>query len=551
MNKTAHFLIALLTFVIIFRCDLQEPEQEEPEVSIKCPSNNSFVCEVVTITAEASDNKGVVYVEFYIDGETSIEMRDKVSPYTYEWNVLNLPDSSSHTIYAKATDTDDNISSSKMITVVINNSLALPEPVTIETPATVTDSSVTLKWSENTNEDFRYFSIFRDTTTGVDFNSNHIVTIYEDTVVQYTDFNVLENMSYNYVIYIFDDYNFYSKSNEVSANIPNRKPVPVTLYNPTNITDSSMTIMWSTSQIHDFQKYCLYRSLSDNPDNTSNVVFETSDKYENMFTDTELETNTVYFYRLGIYDTGHLFSLSNIVSDTAKTRVSQIPIEGLLAFYSFRGSANDESGNSNNGTIHGATLTEDRFSNPNNAYNFDGFDDYISISHNNELNPTSITISAWVYLREYPPQFQLSTIINNGAFINEEAWELLIRTGENSSTDVMVQFDYTGNKGQNSRICAAGLSNTDLSMVLYRWYHVVGMYDTNSETASIYCDRTHIKKVTGNPGPITNNNNDFWIGCTYMNKASNRHEFNGIIDDIRIYNRALSESEIQKLYHEN
>ena len=51
--------------------------------------------------------------------------------------------------------------------------------------------------------------------------------------------------------------------------------------------------------------------------------------------------------------------------------------EGLIAYYPFNGNANDQSGNGNDGTVYGATLTEDRFGNLNNAYSFDGNDDKV------------------------------------------------------------------------------------------------------------------------------------------------------------------------------
>jgi hypothetical protein len=51
----------------------------------------------------------------------------------------------------------------------------------------------------------------------------------------------------------------------------------------------------------------------------------------------------------------------------------------------FNGNAIEESGNGNNGTVNGATLTEDRFGNPNSAYHFNGTSDYIEI-----INPTNI-----------------------------------------------------------------------------------------------------------------------------------------------------------------
>ncbi|TAF12105.1 MAG: hypothetical protein EAZ75_03925, partial [Flavobacteriia bacterium] len=49
---------------------------------------------------------------------------------------------------------------------------------------------------------------------------------------------------------------------------------------------------------------------------------------------------------------------------------SYVPSNGLVAYWPFSGNANDQSGNGNNGTVNGATLTTDRFGNSNSAYNF-------------------------------------------------------------------------------------------------------------------------------------------------------------------------------------
>ena len=68
-----------------------------------------------------------------------------------------------------------------------------------------------------------------------------------------------------------------------------------------------------------------------------------------------------------------LFSLSSF---------SQIiPTSGMVSYYPFNGNANDESTNNFNGTVIGASLTFDRFNQPNSAYNFDGIDDYIHFPH--------------------------------------------------------------------------------------------------------------------------------------------------------------------------
>ena len=79
----------------------------------------------------------------------------------------------------------------------------------------------------------------------------------------------------------------------------------------------------------------------------------------------------------------------------AQSTPSYVPTDGLVGYWGFNGNANDQSGNGNNGTVHGATLTTDRFGNSNSAYYFNLFDfiqtNYLGISGNNER-----TISFWI-----------------------------------------------------------------------------------------------------------------------------------------------------------
>ena len=58
-----------------------------------------------------------------------------------------------------------------------------------------------------------------------------------------------------------------------------------------------------------------------------------------------------------------------------------VPTNGLVGWWPFNGNANDESGNGNNGTVNGATLTTDRFGNANKAYSFDGNLNKIQTNH--------------------------------------------------------------------------------------------------------------------------------------------------------------------------
>jgi hypothetical protein len=74
---------------------------------------------------------------------------------------------------------------------------------------------------------------------------------------------------------------------------------------------------------------------------------------------------------------------------------SYLPTNGLVGWWPFNGNANDESGNGNNGTVNGATLTTDRNGIANKAYSFDGINDYILTTFNGISGNASRTISVW------------------------------------------------------------------------------------------------------------------------------------------------------------
>lgn len=97
-------------------------DTEEPTVNITYPADGAIVSDTVMITAEATDNKEVTEVEFYIDG--SMKYSDSNSPWEYSWNTGDLSLSSSHTIIAKAYDAADNVGTSPEVSVIIGNQVS-------------------------------------------------------------------------------------------------------------------------------------------------------------------------------------------------------------------------------------------------------------------------------------------------------------------------------------------------------------------------------------------------------------------------------------------
>jgi len=78
---------------------------------------------------------------------------------------------------------------------------------------------------------------------------------------------------------------------------------------------------------------------------------------------------------------------------------SQIKLDsGLMAYYPFNGNANDASGNGNNAVFNNASLTNDRFGNPNSAYSFNGIDNYIRVPNASAINPIG-QISLCVFVK--------------------------------------------------------------------------------------------------------------------------------------------------------
>ena len=66
---------------------------------------------------------------------------------------------------------------------------------------------------------------------------------------------------------------------------------------------------------------------------------------------------------------------------------SYVPTNGLVGWWPFNGNANDESGNGNNGTVNGATLTSDRFGSINSAYSFNGINNNVTTNSANLIQP--------------------------------------------------------------------------------------------------------------------------------------------------------------------
>lgn len=217
--------------------------------------------------------------------------------------------------------------------------------------------------------------------------------------------------------------------------------------------------------------------------------------------------------------------------------VADLNIEGLVAYYPFNGNASDESGYENHGIINDATLTMDRYGNLNSAYKFDGIDDFIQISSASEniLGSDDFTVLTWFR----------STSTDEGAI-----W------GKRNTSSCSQVFGPTTTFSQTSKINGNTFSARFRSTNNYTIYSENPVSDSNWHLAtvvragnslSLYIDPLLEESVSIAVGIDFSTTLDFFIGRTSY--CSGNH-FTGDIDDFSIYNRALTQLEIDFLYNE-
>ncbi|MBF0229047.1 MAG: C39 family peptidase [Desulfamplus sp.] len=218
-------------------------------------------------------------------------------------------------------------------------------------------------------------------------------------------------------------------------------------------------------------------------------------------------------------------------------RIAQADLnDGLIAYYPFNGNANDESGSGNAGTVIGARLTKDRFDNINSAYYFDGNGDYINVLDSSTLRTNQVSISVWVNPANATKWHQ---VITKRFDEYDSPWNSFIIS--TTSTDTYKKWIFgvsTDGKSEGGIIDPNFLSAN-------QWTHIVGVYDGSN--IKMYINNTLVgtKIKTGN---ILYSSLSMRIGAATAPTHSPDIAFKGSIDDVRVYNRALSESEIQELY---
>jgi chitodextrinase len=245
------------------------------------------------------------------------------------------------------------------------------------------------------------------------------------------------------------------------------------------------------------------------------------------YSDPGLTGNTSYSYQVRAVDAaGNLSGYSNTASVTTPAVVS-----GLAAAYGFNEGAGtttaDASGNAITGTLLNTTwTTSGKYSK---ALSFNGTTSYVDLGNPTALRLTgSATWSAWVFATGTPGDD--GQIISKSG--DSDGWQL------KTTPDTGVRtFGITISNGSSSV-----QRNSQTVVALNTWYHVAGVYNAAAQTLNIYVNGVLDNGILTGTVPAAQNNSTVNVN---IGRRTGGFYFIGTIDEVRVYNRALSQVEIQ------
>lgn len=210
-------------------------------------------------------------------------------------------------------------------------------------------------------------------------------------------------------------------------------------------------------------------------------------------------------------------------------KCNTVPVQGLSMCFSFTGSAN-EGLNDDQAQVNGAALTTDRTGNEASAFLFDGRDDFIRVPNPTYQLEGSFTVSAWMFIDEDTP------IAGNVRLLDTR----------NSSFDPNNSLNvYLDLPNEQLEVAGQGLSIFEFDYDVGTWFQVILVYDESEEFEKLeaYVNGIQLEMLTDGFTGHTYANEDLVIGA----RADIVEVFNGKLDDILIFDRALEESELVEL----
>lgn len=226
----------------------------------------------------------------------------------------------------------------------------------------------------------------------------------------------------------------------------------------------------------------------------------------------------------------------NVSAGIGDGRVADYHMNNLKGKGKVKDRVHDASPYNNHGTNYGSNVVKDGA--VGNAFDFGAGKNHIEISDNDSLDiEDAITISFWFKARGENPDGQYGRPVSKGQSTSKNgAYGVFVQDTSNPTDIGLRFFDDEGNK-HDVRDPSLPAYNDDL------WHHVAATYSDSDDEGRLHVDKMPpiVEEIDGDVG-IRTTDDDLQIGA-----GNSRRHFNGLIDEVRIYDRALTDGEIDEL----
>ncbi len=395
--------------------------------------------------------------------------------------------------------------------------IAPPKP-TDQAIQDITSSEIDLSWTDNAGHLADGYQILRSTNNG----SFSVVATLPPTSrpapseYDWPDTNVTPGTHYDYHIeaYNVSGYNDFAGLSASTLTVP---PAGFTATPGNNVVN----LAWAppTGAV----TYNVYKGTTAGGESTTPLITGlTTASYSDM----AVTNGNTYFYYVTAVNSNTGLPNESLPSQEQSVIPGTVPVPTPVANYTFSESSGtttaDASGNGNTGTlINGPTFVAGR-SGGGNALSLNGTNQSVQIANSASLNPTSaITLSAWIDATDWNGNRR---ILQKGASDNQ--YRLLAESG-------VLKFDL-----KNVGTVTATLPTTGT------WHLITGTYD--GSTMTLYVDGVAVASAA-HTGAIATTGDPLAIGAKAGSTTAGDF-FHGLLDDVRIYNSALSASAVSSLY---
>ncbi len=494
-----------------------------PVATLAAPADGSTVGGIINITANVSDNLGIAGVQFRAGG-ANVGSEDITFPYEVALDTTTLGNGPRQ-LQAVARDTVGNITTSTIVVNVFNQAPdTTPPQVAITSLSPNATVSGIIPMTVNATDNVGVVSV-QYQVDGLDFGPAVTAAPFSTSL----DTALLPNGPHSLVAVARDAAGNTGSSPAVPfviANVAGDLTPPV-LSNgqPTGTLAAGTTqalVSLNSDEICDCRYAYTPGVLYANMTNSFPATGATA--HSKLMTG--LNNGQTYSYYVRCIDpVGNSNPTDYVISFTVAATSSNE--RALLHFdEGFGVTAADSSGSGNNGTlVNGPAWVTGHAGS---ALSFDGVDDYVDIGNAASLNPTTaVTLAAWIRTTGSPlSQF---VIAKDSLPSGRTQYFLRVQNGTAVRMGVRTSIDNFANSAAN-----ALTPNT--------WYHIAGVY--NGATMQVYVNGQPSGAAVAATGPMSNNGVNVRIG----RRQDAALPFQGAIDDVEIYDRALTAAEILLLY---